>query len=125
MVESEGMQVVAEATIQRWLTKEFMDKEPIETAKLISMIADTPPAGYIAAAMAVRDVDLRNDLAKINLPVLVIAGALDPSTPPVMAEAIADGIPNARLAILDAEHLSNIEKADEFDQLIINFLKPS
>jgi 3-oxoadipate enol-lactonase len=56
------------------------------------------------------------------LPVLVISGALDPSTPPVMAEAIADGIANARLAILDAAHLSNVERADEFDRLIINFL---
>jgi 3-oxoadipate enol-lactonase len=122
MVRNDGMQVVAEGTIQRWLTKDFMDKDPIETAKLIAMIADTPPDGYIAAATAVRDVDLRADLAKITLPVLVISGALDPSTPPVMAEAIADGIANARLAILDAAHLSNVERADEFDRLIINFL---
>jgi pimeloyl-ACP methyl ester carboxylesterase len=39
-----------------------------------------------------------------------------------MAEAIVEKIPNARLAILDAAHLSNIEKADEFNSLIMSFL---
>jgi len=122
LVESEGIQVVAEGTIQRWLTRDFMDQHPAETAELTAMIADTPPAGYMAAAAGVRDVDLREALPRIGVPSLVIAGALDPSTPPAMAEAIADAIPNARLAILDSAHLSNVEKAEEFNRLILNFL---
>jgi 3-oxoadipate enol-lactonase len=78
--------------------------------------------GYIAAAKAVRDMDLRPDLARIRIPVLVIAGARDPATPPVMAEAIAGGIAKARLAILDTAHLSNIENPREFNTLLANFL---
>jgi 3-oxoadipate enol-lactonase len=121
-VETEGMQAAAEGTIQRWLTKDFMNNDPAATAKMLAMIAGIPPEGYIAAAAAVRDMDLRGSLAKIACPVLVIAGALDPSTPPAMGEAIVDGISNARLAILDCEHLSNVEKADEFNSLVARFL---
>jgi 3-oxoadipate enol-lactonase len=121
-VDEQGMQAVAESVIQRWLTKDFIDQHPAETARYVSMIASTPPDGYKAAILAVRDVDLRSGLAGITLPVLVIAGAVDVGTPPAMAEAIADAIPSARLAILDAAHLSNIEKADEFNKLVIRFL---
>lgn len=122
MIDNQGMQAVAEATIQRWLTPDFMAQNPDIAARCVAMIAATPKDGYKAAAMTVRDVDLRAGLPGISLPVLVIAGALDPSTPPAMGEAIADAIPNARLAILDAEHLSNIERADEFNKLVVRFL---
>ncbi len=121
-VKAEGMQAIAESTIQRWLTKEFIAANPAETARLVAMIAGIPPEGYIAAAAAVRDMDLRDSLSKIDIPVLVISGALDPSTPPSMSEAIVEALPNARLAILDCEHFSNVEKADEFNSLILSFL---
>jgi 3-oxoadipate enol-lactonase len=122
VVEREGMNAAASGIIQRWLTRDFIDAEPIETARLLAMVAGIPPVGYIAAAKAVRDMDLRPDLARIRIPVLVIAGARDPATPPVMAEAIAGGIAKARLAILDTAHLSNIENPREFNTLLANFL---
>jgi 3-oxoadipate enol-lactonase len=121
-VEAGGMQVAAETTIQRWLTQEFMDQNPEIARTVFDMIANNPVAGYIAAATGVRDVDLREQLPGIKIPSLVIAGALDPSTPPAMGEAIVEAIPNARLAILDSMHLSNIEKADEFNRLVTSFL---
>jgi 3-oxoadipate enol-lactonase len=122
LIENEGMQAAAEGIVQRWLTNDFMQNDPATTAKMLAMVAGVAPTGYMAAAVAVRDMDLREVLATISVPVLVIAGALDPATPPVMAEAIVEKIPNARLAILDAAHLSNIEKADEFNSLIMSFL---
>jgi 3-oxoadipate enol-lactonase len=122
LIENEGMNAAASGVIQRWLTKEFMDQNPGMTAKMLAMVAGIPPAGYIAAAKAVRDMDLRASLASIKTPVLVIAGARDPATPPPMGEAIAEAISGARLAILDAAHLSNIEQPGEFNQLITSFL---
>jgi 3-oxoadipate enol-lactonase len=122
LIESEGMGAAAGGIIQRWLTKEFMDQNPAMTAKMLAMVAGIPPAGYVAAAKAVRDMDLRASLPSIKTPVLVIAGARDPATPPAMGEAITQDVPNARLAILDAAHLSNIEKPEEFSGLVVNFL---
>lgn len=121
-VEANGMQAAAEATIQRWLTQDFRDANPEITQKTFDMIANNSAAGYIAAAPGVRDVDLREALPRITTPSLVIAGALDPSTPPAMSEAILETIPDARLAILDSAHMSNIEKTDEFNRLVVSFL---
>lgn len=121
-VEAKGMRFGAEATLQRWLTPEFREQNPDIAHKASDMIASNPVEGYVASAAGVRDVDLRSDLPNITTPVLVITGARDPSTPPGMGEAIVEAIPDARLAILDTFHLSNIEKADEFNRLIISFL---
>jgi 3-oxoadipate enol-lactonase len=122
LIENEGMQAAASGIIQRWLTPEFMEQNPAMTAKILAMVAGIPPSGYAAMAAAVRDMDQRADLAAINMPVLVIAGSLDPATPPAMAEAMVEALPDARLAILEAAHLSNIEQADEFSRLIVAFL---
>jgi 3-oxoadipate enol-lactonase len=122
MVETEGMHAAAGTIIQRWLTPEFIEREPAVTAKMLAMLAGIPPKGYSAGAAAVRDLDLRAGLPGIKTPVLVIAGAVDPATPPAMGEAIASAIPGARLAILNAAHLANVELCDEFNKLLVAFL---
>jgi len=59
----------------------------------------------------------------VKAPTLVIVGRDDPGTPPAMSEAIAAAIPGARLEIIsDASHLSNIEQADAFNRLLLDFL---
>jgi 3-oxoadipate enol-lactonase len=121
LVEQEGMAAVATAVAQRWLTPRFAVEYPDLTARLTRMIADTPPQGYVAAAAAVRDMDLRASLPSIALPVLVIAGSEDPATPCGMGEQIASNIKGARFAILEAAHLSNIEQPEEFNRLMRNF----
>ena len=123
LVEAEGMNAAAGGIIQRWLTADFIERNPALTAKVLAMVAGIPPSGYTAMAAALREMDLRAGLAAINMPVLVIAGALDPATPPAMGEAIADAIPGARLAILNAAHMSNIEFAEEFNGLLLTFLR--
>lgn len=123
LVGAEGMQAAAGGIIQRWLTPDFIERQPALTAKMLAMLAGIPPAGWIAVAAAVRDVDQRDSLPAIAMPVLVIAGALDPATPPAMGEAVANAIPNARLAILNAAHLSNVELPEEFTKLVLTFLR--
>ena len=122
MAEKEGMEAMAKTVMPRWLTPPFMEAHPEIAAKLTAMIAATPLQGYIGAAAAVRDMDLRDSLSRITVPVLVIAGSQDPSTPCAMGEQIASGIAGARFAILEAAHLSNVEQPEEFNRLIRNFL---
>lgn len=117
----EGMDALAKSVVPRWLTPPFMETHPEIAAKLGAMIASTPLQGYIGAAAAVRDMDLRDSLSRITVPALVIAGSQDPSTPPSMGEQIASGVAGARIAILEAAHLSNIERPAEFNRLILDF----
>jgi 3-oxoadipate enol-lactonase len=64
---------------------------------------------------------LHDRLAEVTAPTLVIAGALDPARPP--AEAVAAGIPHARLAIVDGVgHTPHLEAPDAFVALVTEFL---
>ncbi len=63
--------------------------------------------------------DLRDRLAAIDLPTLVLVGSLDAETPPVYAAAIAQAIPGARLVeISGAGHLLNAEAPGAVAELL-------
>jgi 3-oxoadipate enol-lactonase len=121
-VRAGGMAAIADTVISRWFTPEFSHREPQTIAKIRATILATPPEGYAACAAAVRDMDQRADLAAIRAPTLVIAGRHDPATPPALGHAIADAIPGASYAELDAAHLSNVEAADAFNATVLGFL---
>jgi 3-oxoadipate enol-lactonase len=121
MIENQGMDALSKAVIQRWLTAPYAAEHPDIAVKLTGMIANTPPHGYAGTAAAIRDMDLRELLPRVAVPVLVIAGSQDQATTVAMGEQIVAAVPGARFAILEAAHLSNIERADEFNKLIRNF----
>ncbi len=56
----------------------------------------------LAGSAAVRDADLRQDIASINRPTLVIAGEHDTVTAASHGEAMAATIAGARLLVLPA-----------------------
>ena len=66
--------------------------------------------------------DHRALLPKIKAPTLIIAGKHDVATPVVSAEFIRDNIPGAKLTVLDAAHISNVEQADKFTAEVLGFL---
>ena len=121
-VESGGMAAIVDGVLERWLTAPFRQRAPAAAALLHAMLLATPPAGYIAACAAVRDMDQRHQVAAIRLPTLVIAGSHDLATPPQDGRAIADAILDAHYAELDAAHLSNIEQAAAFSAALTDFL---
>ena len=60
----------------------------------------------------------------IKVPVLIMAGKLDPLRAPGYADKLAGGIPGAELHVFErAGHMGNIECADEFNRRVIAFLK--
>jgi len=80
-------------------------------------------AGLRAAVNCLVDHDVRSDLAKITAPTLVVAGELDNETPPSYAQALAAGIANAQLVVLDGVgHLAASEAPEIFNDLVRNFL---
>ena len=121
-VEAEGMASVVDTVLDRWFTPGFRQRAPQQVAVVRDMLLDTAPAGYGANCAAVRDMDLRADIASIGLPTLVIAGTHDGSTPAADGRAVADAIPGARYVELDAAHLSNWEQTEQFTQALLGFL---
>ncbi|MDR7418936.1 MAG: alpha/beta fold hydrolase [Armatimonadota bacterium] len=94
-------------------------------ASALRQIIGTPaPRGLTAAlaAMAGRP-DSRPLLASIAVPSLIVVGEEDALTPPASAEVMAQGIPNAKLAVIPAAgHLACLEVPEAFNRIIRDFL---
>jgi 3-oxoadipate enol-lactonase len=114
---------IAPGAVARWLTPAYVSTpEGAETARrLHDTLVGTDAAGYIASCEAVAAIDFRESNRAIRTPTLVIAGNQDEATPPAMSEAMAQAIPGAKLARIDAAHLSAVERPVEFAQLLIDF----
>jgi 3-oxoadipate enol-lactonase len=121
-VIDEGMESIADASMGRWFTAAFHEREPTTVAHYREMVAACPQAGYLGCSAAIRDADLRSDLGRIGAPSLVIVGLQDPATPPSDGELIRRGIEGAQLIAFDAAHLCNIECAIAFNGAITPFL---
>jgi len=112
-VRANGTAAIADLVVSRWLTDARKAADPQTTAYLREMIASTPADGYAACCDAIREMDLRDDLAAITAPTLVVAAAEDLSTPPEHQQTIAGGIPGARLIeIAECAHMSPIDQPD-------------
>jgi 3-oxoadipate enol-lactonase len=125
-VREHGVESVADAGIGRWFTEGFREREPAVTARFRAMMASQPAEGYAELCGVLQRLDLRDDLARISAPTLMVSGAQDPSTPPDPdGRLIADSIQGARFEILDpAAHLANVERAELVTELILDHLDP-
>jgi 3-oxoadipate enol-lactonase len=124
-VLAQGVGGIADGAMQRWFTPEFRADVAgggaASVAALRAVLEATQAAPYADACAAVAHIDLAAGNARITCPTLVIAGTRDEATPPAMSETIAKQIPGARLASLDAAHLSAVEKPAEFAALLTQF----
>jgi 3-oxoadipate enol-lactonase len=117
-----GMAEIATTVIERWFTPAFRASAPESVKSIYDGLLTTSPTGYAGCCTAIRDMDQRSTLGSIRAPILVIGGVHDPATPIVKSHEIADAIPGADLVALDAAHLSNIERRDEFTAAVSDFL---
>lgn len=122
-VRTNGLQGIADTAPSRWFTEEFI-KNNLEIVKHLSQnLAKGDNEGYASCCEALAIADLRDDLQKSQVPMLVIAGGADPVTTVADGEFIVEHAPNATLAIIKASHIANVEKAEVFNQTIKSFLK--
>lgn len=121
-VREEGMEKAAELAMPRWFTDEFRERRPDVVARFRALVTACPLESYIAACAALRDADLRRELHRVVAPTLVIAGSRDPSTTVADGAYLRDNIPDAELEVLEAAHLSNVERPMEFSELLTEFL---
>ena len=97
--------------LERWFTPEFRAARPETVESAGNMLRGTPVEGYAGCCEALRDADVRAGLGRSGLP-LVIAGAEDPAATVDQAKEIRDSIPQARLVVVEAAHLANIEQPE-------------
>ena len=125
-VRAEGLEAIADATMGRWFTDEFLDKDPETVGWARRMLRGIPPEGYAGCCEAIRDMDLTAKLGDIEAATLVIAGADDEAITLDHMELIRDSIPDARLEVIQqAAHLANVEQPGAVMQAILEHLAPA
>ena len=125
LVREKGTAAMAELAASspgRWFTEPFIAAQPARVATAQGWIAGIAPEGYAACCDALAQADLREAIAAIRVPTLLIAGASDPVTTVADAQAMQRAIAGARLAEVPASHLSNLEAPAAFDDALAAFL---
>lgn len=110
LVRREGMEAVADGILARW----FAHEPP---AGFREMLLACPPEGYARCCDALRDADVHDELARIDVPTLVIAGEHDPTVTVDDARRLP-----GRLVVLDAAHLANADAPDAFNAALLEHL---
>ena len=96
---------------------------PAVRAPVIEAAQKITEGGLRAASSTIAAHDMRGRLPTMEHEVLVVVGEHDGETPPEYSVALAETLPNARLAVVpDAGHLSSLEQPDTFNALLEKFL---
>lgn len=87
-------------------------------------MASVPAATYRRALECLVTFDRQAALAEIRVPTLLVGGEFDRVAAPSVMKQMAAAIPRARYAELAGiGHLMNLEAPDEFDALLLDFLR--
>lgn len=108
--ETDGLEALVSFQVDRWFTQSFVARNRNLVSDLVSVFLRNDPRSYAAVCRMLGSTDLRDGLASISTPTVVIVGESDYATPVAMAETLAASIPHASLHVLeDARHLTPVE----------------
>ena len=118
---SDDLRPMAESRVDVLLAQ---PADPGIRSDVVEMMARIDAAAYRIGAEAVWLADQCDRAHDIWVPTLVLCGAEDKVTPPALSRELAHLIPGAQLETIDgAGHISNLERADEFNTLVGAFIR--
>lgn len=87
-------------------------------------MAAVPPDTYRKAVHLLTTFDRRENLPKIRVPTLLVAGSDDQVAPPAVLEKMSKRIPGARYVLLEGcGHLGPMDQPDAFNTVLERFLE--
>src|SRR6267154_2551809 len=120
---AKGLSVITDVAMRRLFAPEFQEKHPDLMRDRREAFLRTDPEVFHAACAALADLDLRPELGKVTVPVLVLVGEHDEATPPPMSRELAAGLPNARLKVIPGcAHVPQLQSPEIFLDAIGDFL---
>lgn len=122
-VRRDGMDGVADGAAGRWFTEAFIQRQPSVVRHMIEQLRQQDAQGYADCCEALAHCDLREQAKTIRHRTLVIAGAHDPVTTVADAQWLAGQMAQARVEVLPASHLSNVEAYEAFTESLRRFLQ--
>ena len=123
IAKSNNPELLGEFLLMVALGTDALESMPSEQLQqTIGFAASTAAEGSAEQTDLVGRVDVRDDLANLKVPTLVISTTDDRVTSPVLHRQLADSIPGAELAEIATGHLPMLERGDEWLHLINDFL---
>ncbi|NVD40036.1 alpha/beta fold hydrolase [Ensifer sp. HO-A22] len=111
------------ASLSRWLTEDFQERNPDIIARLRSRDAENDPDCYASAYRVLAETDFGGFLDQIRCPTLIATGEDDAGSNPRMARYMHERIPGSMLRILPGlRHSILIEAPDAVADLMSEFL---
>lgn len=122
-VRAGGMPAVLDTAIGRMFPPEFAARNAGMVAARKEALAAVAPECFARACLALAALDLTPRLAGIRNRTLVLCGALDQTTPPALARALAEAIPGARYReIPGSGHCPMLEQPETLAAFLAEFL---
>ncbi|MEE1739045.1 alpha/beta fold hydrolase [Streptomyces sp. BE147] len=121
---AEGLDGYAAEVIDRMVAPYNVTGLPDVAAQVLDMMRATAPEGAAAALRGRAErPDYRDSLAGARVPVLIVVGEDDTYTPVAEAEAMHRLIPDSGLVVVGrAAHMPNLERPEEFNAALLEFL---
>ncbi|MDW6024301.1 alpha/beta hydrolase [Mesorhizobium sp. BAC0120] len=111
------------ASLSRWLTEEFQDRNPDVIAELRRRDAENDRDCYAAAYRVLAETDFGGILDRIQSPTLIVTGEDDQGSSPRMARLMHEQVQGSELAILPAlRHSILIEAPSQVADVMSAFL---
>jgi 3-oxoadipate enol-lactonase len=123
--KAKGLAAITDVAMRRLFAPEFQAAHPDLMRDRREAFLKTDPAVLQAACAQLAELDLRPELPKVKMPVLVLVGEHDEATPPPMSHELATLLPNARLKVLaGCAHVPQLQAPAAFLEAIADFLNP-
>ena len=120
--KAQGMLAMVDSTLARWFEEDYRKANPIIIQAISEGITGTSVNGFAGCCEAISHINTFDRLHEITCPTLIMVGENDHGTPPHMAKAMKEKMPDASFfEIPNAGHISNIEQSAIFNQHLINF----
>jgi len=114
----------AREVVSEWVPKDFfVNASPELAAEMAGVVADFHPIGFRLMARSLADTDTTSVLETIDVPTLLLWGEGDARSPLSVAEQFHAAIRGSELRVIPgAGHVSNMEKPEDFNARVLEFL---
>src|SRR4051812_3605459 len=120
---TKGLAAITDVAMRRLFAPEFQERHPDLMRDRREAFLRTNPEVFRAACEALAELDLRPELGRVNVPVLVLVGEHDEATPPPLSHELAAGLPNAHLEIIaGCAHVPQLQAPEIFLKAVGDFL---
>jgi 3-oxoadipate enol-lactonase len=120
---AKGLAAITDVAMRRLFAENFQAQHPDLMRDRREAFMRTDPGVFRAACDALASLDLRPEVAKVTVPVLVLVGEHDEATPPPMSHELAGLLPQAQLKIIPGcAHVPQLQAPKMFLDAIGDFL---